>query len=77
MKPFLGAVKWLDASRTDDEVNPLTLTGISRETIGWVLRDDAVGVVIAMTHDDERYERGFFIPRGYIQTVVRLSRRKA
>jgi hypothetical protein len=67
--PYLGLVTWLDATRTDESVrydHPLTST---RRTLGWILRDDEEGIVIAMTNDDEGFERGFGIPRAYVKTV--------
>jgi len=66
-------VVWLDATRTDETVTATDKIGIKRETLGWILRDDSQGVVIAMTKDDKDYERGFTIPRAYIKKVVKLD----
>lgn len=72
MKPPVAIVKWKDASRTDDVVNPAAMGPVIRETVGWLLSNGPEGVVIAMTNDDGTYERGFFIPREYIQKVRKL-----
>lgn len=73
----LALVTWLDAGRTDDTVTGHEDIGIRRQTVGWVLRNDEKGVVLAMTHDAGEYERGFFIPRLYIehQRVLQVGKR--
>jgi hypothetical protein len=63
-------VKWLDATRTDDVISASGKIGIVRETVGWLLRKDDDGIVIAFTRDDGHdYERGFTIPHTYIKSV--------
>lgn len=47
--------------------------GIKRKTLGWILRDDYTGIVIAMSRDGDEYERGFTIPRAYVVKVRRLK----
>lgn len=69
-------VTWIDAMRSDDEATGLEQLSIKRETLGWLLRDDDAGVVIAMTHDEGKFERSFSIPRPYIEDVRRLKKRR-
>lgn len=71
--PKVARVTWLDASRTDDVVTAHDRIGVERQTVGWLLRDDRDGVIIAMTLDEDRFERGFTIPRNYIVSVERLE----
>lgn len=67
----IALVTWLDATRTDESVQPHTRVGTKRETVGWLLRRDDEGVVIAMSRDWDGtdFERGFTIPRPYVSSV--------
>jgi hypothetical protein len=69
----MAMVVWLDATRTDETITATEKIGIKRKTVCWVLRDDAEGVVVAMSKDGNDYERGFTIPRSYIKKVVKLD----
>ena len=69
-------VTWLDAER-GDETWEATSIGVVRNTVGWVVRKDADGIVIAMSRDEypgtQKYERWFAIPTAYIQRVRKLT----
>lgn len=65
-------VTWIDATRGDDFAPPATAAGIERRTLGWLLRDDDEGVVLAMSDDGPAgFERWYAIPRAYIVSVDR------
>ena len=71
------AVHWLDAHMTDEQLRPdeITHKPARQVTIGFLLRDDAVGVSLAVeyNHDDPTDVRTtYFIPRGMIRRVQRL-----
>ncbi len=67
-------VTWLDAGRTEDTVTGRESIGIERRTVGWLMRDDEEGVIVAFSDDGEAgYERAFLIPRAYVRDVRRLS----
>jgi len=73
LKTNIVVVEWIDAVRDDDVVvagaGPI---GCNRQTVGWLLRNDEHGVVMAMSDDEGSYERGFFIPFPYIVQVTQL-----
>lgn len=73
MEPYPARVTWLDASRTEETLTASMSVGIKRKTLGWILRDDYTGIVIAMSRDGDEYERGFTIPRAYVVKVRRLK----
>ena len=70
-------VTWLDAERGDDEPTSGHI-GVVRNTVGWAVKRDDTGIVIAMSQDEYRdgkqtYERWFAIPTAYIQKVRKLT----
>jgi hypothetical protein len=70
----IALVTWMDAVRTDDIVNADGLIGVTRKTVGWVVRKDKTGIVLAFSFDaDSVFERGFFIPQAYVKKVVWLA----
>lgn len=69
----IALVRWIDASRSDEEVSAYSLGPSVRETVGWLLREDKDGVVVAMSRDDGHFERGFYIPRAYIEGITKLD----
>lgn len=75
----LVLVTWLDAIQVDgsDEVAPDGPIGAVRHSVGWLLRRDEEGVVIAMSRDEHAnrvaYEKGFGIPAAYIRKVKTLE----
>lgn len=70
--PFV-VVTWIDAMRGDESVEATQVISCRRETVGWLLRDDREGVLVAMSKDDQGdktiYERWFGIPRRYVESV--------
>lgn len=68
-------VTWLDAVFTSGDPVPMATVGIMMRTLGWVLRDDSQGIVIASERDAEGgYRRVTEIPRPYIRKVVYLAK---
>ena len=69
-------VTWLDAERGDETWETAAI-GIVRHTVGWVVKKDATGIVLAMSRDEypgtEKYERWFAIPTAYITRVRKLT----
>lgn len=76
LKPRFVAVTWLDAwGDTAGDATPENVHEKHRpaimQTVGWLLRDDEVGVSIFCERDTEdgSYRGRTFIPRGMIKTV--------
>jgi hypothetical protein len=77
MSERIAVVTWLDASRSDDTARGDGPIGILRHTVGYILRRDDTGVVIAMSRDEApqgvEHEREFRIPASYIKRVRLLK----
>ena len=82
-KLSLALVVWNDASTTPDE--PITLEDVGSvhypvvvHTLGWILRDDEVGITLVNEFYEGTYRGRTFIPRGMIVSVTpfRLTRMK-
>lgn len=68
----LVVVVWNDAWASETAVTQTELVHKPEKivTIGWLLRDDEVGVQLANEHYDETYRGRTFIPRGMVQSVT-------
>ena len=66
-------VTWMDATRTDDTLSARFAVSLRRETVGWLLRRDDDGVVLAFDRSENDFERGFGIPAAYIRSVKTLA----
>ena len=73
----LVIVEWNDAVNWDSPVSLSDVTGCHRpevvQTLGWVLKDDEVGISLATEYYDESYRGRSFIPRAMIITVTRFA----
>lgn len=70
----IAEVRWLDAQRDDGTPSVVAgPIGVLRRTVGWVLRDDEHGVVLAFSKDADEFERTFSVPRAYIRKVRYLK----
>lgn len=67
----LVVVLWEDAWCSETAVTPDHLVHKPERitTIGWLLRDDEVGVQLANEHYDGTYRGRTFIPRAMVQKV--------
>ena len=72
-------VTWLDATKMDgeDEISPEGPIGVVRQAVGWLLRRDKDGVVIAMSKDNHpdrtQFSKGYAIPAAYVKRVEVLG----
>lgn len=74
--PF-GVVVWLDACQFE---NPVTMNDLANRhrpevvtTVGWIMKEDEVGVTIANEFYDDAYRGVSFIHRPMIQSVTHLK----
>ena len=70
----LALVVWNDAW-TDESATTLDTVAAKHRpepinTLGWILRDDDVGITIANEYYDNTYRGRTFIPRGMVLTVT-------
>lgn len=70
-------VEWFDAV---DWESPIALSEVSArhrpelvQSIGWLLKEDEVGVLIGCEYYDEMYRRTEFIPHVNIKSVTRFK----
>lgn len=72
----MAVVIWSDAVKRDDGFMAPFETRTERRSVGWVLRDDKHGVVLAMDDGGAEYgyEFGLGIPRIYVSSVRYLRR---
>ena len=70
----LVIVEWNDAVNWDSPVSLQDVAGCHRpeivHTLGWILKDDEVGISLATEYYDESYRGRSFIPRAMIKTVT-------
>lgn len=75
-EPRLALVTWIDATGDDtDDVNAAGPIGATRESAGWLIRNDDWGIVLAFSRDSTApalpvsFAREFRIPALYIKKV--------
>jgi hypothetical protein len=79
----LVMVVWDDANTGEDSIDKDTVAGYHRPTVvhtlGWVMRDDDIGITLVNEFYEESYRGRTFIPRGMIKSVTpyNLSRPRA
>lgn len=58
-------IRWRDALRYEE--SPPSRCYIIRETVGYIVSEDADGIILAMDRDEDgNYEKGFGVPTAYI-----------
>lgn len=74
----LAVVQWTDAAgfpgwvSSDEEIDE-HMGGSPTVSVGWVLRDDKRGILLADTQNKGQVGGTQFIPRGMVKSVKRLK----
>lgn len=70
----LVLVEWLDANTDNEEINEENVHTFHKpwviHTLGWLLKEDEVGVTICNEYYKDYYRGRTFIPRGMVVSMV-------
>ena len=79
MKPALqlALILWDDAWSDQEPVTEYA-AGVAHapeqiNTLGWILRDDEIGITVVNEFYGDKYRGRTFIPRGMVRTVTRYT----
>lgn len=66
-------VAWLDATQEEESMTEDLAIGVIRYSVGYAVRNDEEGIVLAMDLCDGEYTKGYTVPSEYVKDVEVLG----